>query len=184
SLGPIDLGALVIAPTHATAELRAGQKVLWLDPGMAFGTGHHESTRLALEELTRLEPGGRRVLDVGAGSGILAIAADLLGAVAAIGVDNDPATVPIARANARLNRSRAEFLEGTLAAAPGAGSFGLLLANLYAELHAQLAREYAQALTPDGVVIASGIMLDRAELARTALASAFAAVTERRTGEW
>ncbi|MEX2502020.1 MAG: 50S ribosomal protein L11 methyltransferase, partial [Trueperaceae bacterium] len=94
-LEPVPIGSLVVAPTHRAVTLTAGRRALWLDPGMAFGTGHHETTRMALAWLERTPLRGATVLDVGAGSGILAIAADLLGAERALGVDVDAATVPV-----------------------------------------------------------------------------------------
>lgn len=76
TLTPLAVGRLVVAPTHRQVTLGAGQRALWLDPGMAFGSGHHETTYLALSALEKIDLRGKRVLDVGAGSGILAIAAD------------------------------------------------------------------------------------------------------------
>ena len=114
SLKPIRLDGLVIAPTHRKVRLTVGEKVLWLDPGMAFGSGHHETTQLALGALAALDLRGRRVLDVGSGSGILAIAADLMGAAQAEGLDIDAATIAVAEANAEMNRSRATFRAGEL----------------------------------------------------------------------
>jgi ribosomal protein L11 methyltransferase len=192
-LAPVDAGAVVVAPTHCEAVLRAGQQVVWLDPGTAFGTGHHESTRLALEALGTLPLAGRRVLDVGAGSGLLAIAADKLGAADVLGIDIDPDTVPVARANAERNRSRARFL---------VAGFGdevlepvdVLVANLYAELHAALLAAYAALTLVDGDLLLSGILDPRHELLRDALAllddgggaggPRLAWVDARRDGSW
>ncbi len=134
----IRVGPLVVAPTHRRAELEAGQQVVWLDPGSAFGTGHHETTRLALATLAGLDLVGRSVLDVGAGSGILTVAADRLGAGLAVGVDIDAATVEVARRNAVLNRSRARFLTGSVDHPDLPARFDVIVANLYAELHAAL----------------------------------------------
>lgn len=160
-LKPVVLSRLMVAPSHCTVEPQSGQLVIRLDPGMAFGTGHHPTTRLALEALSHLALPGKTVIDVGAGSGILAIAADLLGAAVAYGLDNDPLTVPIARDNARLNGSRANFYLGVLAEATPAASTDVLVANLFAELHQQLAPHYRRVLRPDGELILSGIMSER-----------------------
>lgn len=181
-LSPVRLGTLVVAPTHAPLELRAGQKPLWLDPGMAFGSGHHESTRLALEALEAEPLFGQRVLDVGSGSGILAIAADLLGAASARGLDLDPETVPVAEANARRNRSRATFACSSLER-EGAGSADFVVANLYAELHAQLAPAYRRVLLPGGRLCLSGILGERAGLVTSSL-STFERLQTRCDGEW
>ncbi|MEX2541308.1 MAG: 50S ribosomal protein L11 methyltransferase [Trueperaceae bacterium] len=177
----LTVGSLVIAPTHRTAVLSAGQKPLWIDPGMAFGTGHHETTRLALEALTAEQLMGKRVLDVGAGSGILAIAADLLGAGRSLGVDIDDQTIPIARENAELNRSRAVFERRGLNADDRAD---LIVANLHAELHVELASAYAAALRPGGSLLVTGILAERASLVEEALADSFESAGWQADGEW
>ena len=184
SLTPVDAGAVVVAPTHREARLRAGQQVVWLDPGMAFGTGHHETTRLALEALGRLPLAGRRVLDVGAGSGLLAIAADKLGAADAWGLDVDPDTVSVARANAALNRSRARFVAGAFGEVPVVPTVDVLVANLYAELHAALLPAYAAAAAAGADLLLTGILDARAHLVRSAVPAALRWVDERRDGDW
>lgn len=207
-LDAVEVGELVIAPTHREVRLRAGQKVLWLDPGMAFGTGHHETTRLALAALA--DPGldlrGMHVLDVGSGSGVLAIAADLLGAADARGVDVDPITLPIAIANATRNRSRARFAVadfGASGAPDGAGaarddtaaaadaplsadraSVDVLLANLFAELHVRFMPRYAAVLAPGGVAYLTGILDGRDTLVADAVPPGLRLRERRRDGEW
>jgi ribosomal protein L11 methyltransferase len=182
TLGPISVGRLVVAPTHCPVTLRAPQRPLWLDPGMAFGTGHHETTYLALAALERLDLRGRRVLDVGAGSGILAIAADLLGAGEAEGLDVDPDTVGVAEANAALNGSRARFAAGVLSERTKPAH--VIVANLYAELHAELAPLYARVLEPGGHLLATGIVKTRGAVARGALERVFGSVEAEQKGEW
>ena len=182
TLQPVSIGRLVVAPTHHRVTLSAAQRPLWLDPGMAFGSGHHETTHLALTALGELELFGKRVLDVGSGSGILAIAADLLGAADAEGVDNDPDTVPVARANAKLNGSKARFAVGVLDldTAPA----DVLVANLYAELHAELATLYRTALKPGGVLLTTGILAERGAVARDVLSAVFGPLETQAAGEW
>ena len=180
-LAPVELGALIVAPTHRQVEVKAGQKVLWIDPGMAFGTGHHETTRMALAALTEIDLAGKAVLDVGAGSGILAIAADLLGAHQVEGLDIDPDTIPVARENALLNRSRATFRRDELS---HGRIVDVVVANLYAELHAQLAPLYAQVLRPGGTLLVTGILKERANLVEEALAQEFRDHQWRSEGEW
>lgn len=182
TLHPVALKRLVVAPTHRLVTLSAGQRPLWLDPGMAFGSGHHETTHLALEALEALELRYKRVLDVGAGSGILAVAADLLGAADAEGLDNDPDTVPVARANAALNLSRARFSVGVLS--PETGPADVVVANLYAELHAELAPLYRAALKPGGVLLTTGILAERGAVAYDALSAVFGRLETRAAGEW
>ena len=182
TLLPLVIGRLVVAPTHRQVTLGAGQRTLRLDPGMAFGSGHHETTYLALSALEKTALRGKRVLDVGAGSGILAIAADLLGAADAEGVDIDPETVGVAQQNAALNLSRARFSVGTLS--PEIKPADIVVANLYAELHAELAGAYVQALKPGGTLLATGILAERAAVAHDALAEQFGAVQTEQKGEW
>ena len=183
-LQPVYLQTLVVAPTHSAVTVTGGQKVLWLDPGMAFGTGHHETTRLALRELERHPLAGKHVLDVGAGSGILAIAADLLGAVSAHGLDTDPDTLSVAEANRDLNRSRATFALGALPDAAGR-SADVLVANLFAELHVELCGEYRRALKPGGNLIVTGILHDKLPAVEAALTVCFeVGAGGDRDGEW
>lgn len=191
-LQPVDTGPIVVAPTHGDVTLRAGQKALWLDPGTAFGTGHHETTQLILRAMGRRDLFGRRVLDVGSGSGILAIAADLLGAQDVVGVDNDEATVPVAEVNARRNRSRARFHVGVLTTHgaavacgdPVAGPWQLLVANLFAELHADLMPSYAAASAPGAELLLSGIAGDRLTLVLDALPPELVLVERSEDGPW
>ncbi len=96
---------LVIAPTWEEYQPAAGEAVITMDPGMAFGTGHHATTSLSLELIRRtlVENGGQRLLDVGTGTGILGMAALLFGAKDVLGLDNDPEAVSAAEENVRRN---------------------------------------------------------------------------------
>ena len=210
-VGPVELGPLVIAPTHAPVTLQHGQKPLWLDPGMAFGSGHHETTYSLLEHLTTLDLRGKRVLDVGSGSGILAIAADLLGAATTMGIDNDRSTVEVAGENAALNHSRASFAWATLgefqghdpfAVDPVTGApvnewqvgeapmyragerFDILLANLFAALHLQLLPAYLEHLNPGGLLLLSGIMQEQAPEIEAALQAIVPDYEHLHQGDW
>lgn len=183
-LAPVRLTTLVVAPTHAPVEVTAGQRTLWLDPGMAFGTGHHPTTRRVLEGLEALDLRGARVLDVGAGSGILAVAADLLGAASAHGVDVDPATVPVARGTAARNRSRATFEVGELAPDRPAHRADVLCANLFAEAHVALAATYARALPTGGTLLAAGVLTGKADAVAAAFADAFDVTARTEEDTW
>jgi ribosomal protein L11 methyltransferase len=156
---------LVIRPTWRRHRRRPGDVVLALDPGMAFGTGLHPTTRLCLAALERhatavgLED--VRVLDVGCGSGILGIAAARLGAATVLGVDPDPIAVGATLANARRNRV-ARRIRCRLGSIPTHdGPFDLVLANLIASLLIDLAPRLRDELRPRGTLIASGIFVDR-----------------------
>ncbi|MBA2666368.1 MAG: 50S ribosomal protein L11 methyltransferase [Trueperaceae bacterium] len=180
----VSVGPLVIAPTHRSVTLDAGQRVLWLDPGMAFGTGHHETTRLVLEIMGEIPLAGARVLDIGAGSGVLAIAADLLGAAEANGIDIDADTIAVARANAALNRSRARFTCGAFDAAEVDGTYDVVVANLIAEAHVDLMSSYARVLRPHAVLVLSGIVDERVDMVEDAVQAPLTLIDRRRDGVW
>jgi ribosomal protein L11 methyltransferase len=163
---------IVIRPTWRRHRRQPGDVVLALDPGMAFGTGLHPTTRLCLGALESLAdrgllaadgPGGApaRVLDVGSGSGILSIAAARLGAREVLAVDVDPIAVDATIANARRNRL-ARVVRAREGSAPsGEGPFDVVLANLIASLLVSLADGLVADLRPGGVLLASGIFEDR-----------------------
>jgi ribosomal protein L11 methyltransferase len=182
TLQPIYLEKIVVAPTHTRVTLTAPQKVIWLDPGMAFGTGHHETTRMALEALENLELRGKTVLDVGSGSGILAIAADFLGATAH-GIDIDASTVPVAKENARLNGSRATFAEGTLEGSADQ-SADVIVGNLFAELHGVLSHHYSRVLRGGGSLIVTGIQAEKSEKVKETLRHFFDIGAEQTMDGW
>lgn len=183
-LKPVRVGNLVVAPSHATVEATDGDTILWLDPGSAFGTGHHETTQLALAALVRSDLRGKTVIDVGSGTGILTLAADRLGAELVLGIDVDGATLGVARENANRNRSRARFALGSLGS-PGLPSrCDLLIANLYAELHAELMPRYAEVLLPGGRALLTGILKMLRETVMNAVTADFEVIDEREAGEW
>ncbi len=132
---------------------------LVLDPGLAFGTGAHPSTRLCLQWLERSIAGGETVLDYGCGSGILTIAALKLGARRAVGVDIDPDAVRTARANARRNDVAGEFLEGC---APLTFTADVVIANILANPLKVLAPMLASRCRHGGQIALSGILSDQA----------------------
>ena len=158
SLKPVQVGRIIINPGWdlSSSEIE-NSIVIDLEPGLAFGTGQHETTRLAIQALQNLDLENARVLDVGAGSGILALVAAKLGAKT-IGVDNDEKTVPVARDNAIKNHANIEFVEGILEDVLTRGPFDVIVANLFAELHDTLMAQYKQVLEPGGWLILTGIL--------------------------
>lgn len=153
---------LVVRPSCVVASLGPGQAEVVIDPGQAFGTGGHESTRLALDLLAALPRSirsGARVLDVGTGSGVLALAALRLGARRALGVDLDAVAVAVARENAARNglSEDLELVAGSLGALSTA-AFDLVLANLLKRELLPLAEEIVRLLRPGATLIVSGIL--------------------------
>ena len=165
---------IVIVPSWERYEAAAGDIVLDLDPGRAFGTGAHASTRLCLRELDELSAGGlavERFLDVGTGSGILAIAAAKLWPRArGIAVDVDPIAVGAARENLERNGVRSVAVtDAALDAAPGA--FDLLMANIQADVLEGMAGALAARSAPGATLILSGLLAAQAEPVATAFAA-------------
>lgn len=180
---------LVVRPTWRRHRREPDDVVLALDPGMAFGTGLHPTTRLCLAAIESLADRGllanARVLDVGCGSGILAIAAVKLGARAALGVDTDPIAIEATSANAARNRlaRRIEAREGSLPS--GDGPFDVVLANLIASVLVALAPLLRDEVRPGGALLASGIFVDREAEVGAAFAEAGLDVVGRSAeGEW
>ncbi len=144
-------------------KLPAGEEVLWLDPGMAFGTGNHETTRLVVERLVRSKTKGGlngRVIDAGCGSGILALSAAKLGYQNIAAFDNDPLAVEVSKGNAALNElaGRVEFYVGDLVTGLAGRQAELVLANIQADVLMEFARELIQAVAPGGILVLSGIL--------------------------
>lgn len=156
---------LVIRPTWRDHRPAPDDVVLALDPGMAFGTGLHPTTRLCLAALEPLADDGRldgaRVLDVGCGSGVLAIAAIRLGASDALGVDTDPIAVEATAGNAGRNGLDRRLVARQGSLPTGNGPFDVVLANLVAGVLVPLAPLLRDELRPDGTLLASGIFADR-----------------------
>lgn len=173
SVKPIRIGRrIVIRPSWARADPAPGDIELILDPKQAFGTGHHATTALLLEWLEELIRGGERVLDVGTGSGILAMAALRLGAKTATGIDNDRVAIECAREYAEVNRFGSELdLRVATLEAVEPGPVDLVLANLDRNTLLASARLFEPYLRRGARVLVSGILPDD----RAEIAAAFAA---------
>ncbi len=188
---PLPVGTrLVIAPPWEDGPFPAGRLVIRIDPAMAFGTGHHATTRMCLEAVERFMDHwsgceGPTVLDVGTGTGILAIAAAALGAGHVIALDTDPEVCEAARKNLAMceGAHRVQILcEGLEVLAPGQ-RFDLILANLDTKTLCPLFPTLATFLTPDGRLIAGGIPVEDEEKVVAALGNSPLRVLARRIEE-
>ncbi len=188
-LGPISVGRIFVRPSWVAAAAPAGAAEVILDPGMAFGTGTHPTTALCLGALSSLLASrpGASVLDVGTGSGLLAIAARKLGAGRVVGIDNDPVAVKVARENAALNGVGAALELGEEPLDSLAGTFDVVVANILANTLVDMAAALARRLAPGGVAVVSGILAPQAEGVRAAYVKAGLAAApdlDRQDGEW
>ncbi|MGD9890482.1 MAG: 50S ribosomal protein L11 methyltransferase [Dehalococcoidia bacterium] len=182
----------VIRPSWRDYQPGPGDVVIDLDPGMAFGTGQHETTRGCLAMLEEIVRPGMRVLDAGTGSGILAIAAIKLGAASVMAVDVEPQAISVTRENAARNGvgQRVRVAHGSLGAAwpfddPSAGIADLVVANIHARALIELAEDISAALTPAGAIILSGIIAEREADVRDAYAALGFSVTNLLAeGDW
>jgi len=180
---------IVVKPTWRDHTPLPGDVSLDLDPGMAFGTGLHPTTRLCLVGLEAVAERGlladARVLDVGCGSGILAIAAAKLGAASVSGVDTDPIAVEATTANAARNGLGRRIVARAGSLPSGDAPHDLVLANLIASVLITLAGPLRDELRPGGTLLASGIFEDRESAVRAALEGVGLAVSRRWIeGEW
>jgi ribosomal protein L11 methyltransferase len=177
-----------------TFRLPVGHSVLWLDPGMAFGTGNHETTRLCIERLVEFEAwlslgsAGLRVVDAGCGSGILALSACLLGFRDVSGFDNDPEAVRVSFENADLNGlgGRVRFASAGLPEGLGHVPADVVLANIQSDILCLHAGALVGAVAPGGLLAMSGILASEVERVRNAFTPAAPGWTSesRVLGEW
>jgi ribosomal protein L11 methyltransferase len=180
-----------------TFRLPAGEQVLWLDPGLAFGTGNHETTRLCVERLVALGASDkgrvasgkpRRVVDAGCGSGILALSAVLLGFEEVSGFDNDPEAVRVSAENAALNglMGRVVFRTAGLDDGLAGVQADVLLANIQADVLMRYARTLLGAVAPGGALVLSGILATELAQVREVFAKAAPGwrIDLRVMGEW
>lgn len=182
---PLKIGNVVIKPSWREWEQAPDEMVIELDPGMAFGTGLHPTTSLMLEALQeRLRP-DMQVLDLGTGSGILAVTAAMLGATVEA-LDISDVAAEVARANVERNglASRVRVACGTIEAVRGR-QFDLVLANIIASVLLELAPNLRSVLGPGGEVLASGIVEERVDAVREAFrAAGLEPIGERQDGDW
>ena len=176
---------LVVKPIWEDYEAKDGEIVIELDPGMAFGTGDHETTRMCMQALENHVKKDSTVFDVGCGSGILAISAAKLGAKLAVGVDLDPVAVESAKENVAFNNvENIEILYGNLVEVID-GKADIVVANILAEIVCILTDDVKRVLKQDGYFITSGIIHDRVEMVTTKLEdSGFEVLEVNKDGEW
>jgi ribosomal protein L11 methyltransferase len=187
---PIRIGRrIVIRPLWEDAPLSDGDIEIALDPGMAFGTGTHPTTQLCLEALEDLLVHGAHVLDLGTGSGILAIGAAKLGAGHVLGLDNDPVAVTVAHENIAQNGVSAQITiaEGSLETIiTSARRFDLIVVNILARIIiAMCSQGLGQTVRPGGLAIFSGIIDTQADDVEAALrATGLEPYRRRQQGDW
>lgn len=184
---PIKLGEkIVIKPTWEEYEKKEGEIVIELDPGMAFGTGTHETTMLCIEALEKYVNNNTFVYDVGCGSGILSIVSAKLGAKKVVGVDLDPLCVKISKENVSINRveNTVEILEGNLLD-KFTEKADIIVCNIIAEVIIDMVKHLKKYLKDDGVFIASGIIVEKKEKVKEELVSnGFKMLEEKITNDW
>ncbi len=183
---PIPVGEkLLIRPTWRD-EFDAGDRVvLNLDPGLAFGTGTHETTRLVLQVIEKYAQKGKTFLDIGCGSGILAVAGLLLGCDSAVGVDIDEMAVKTAKENAELNgvSNRFEVLCGNLTDKIS-GTYDIVAANIVADAIIMLSRDVDSFMKDDSVYIMSGIIDTRGEEVEASVSERFDIIDKYEENGW
>jgi ribosomal protein L11 methyltransferase len=174
-----------VIPSWENTECPDDRLPIRIDPGQAFGTGTHETTQMTMEALARWIEPHHVVLDVGTGSGILAIASRLLGAKVIFACDNDPVAAQVAQANIERNlQDHVHTFCGSIDSVQTA-STGLILGNLTAEVISNLLPEFHRVLPLHGMAILSGILLEQAEELRAlTVRSGFVIHEEITQGEW
>ena len=187
SYKPFRLGRrFVIKPTWEAFDPEPDDKIIQIDPGMAFGSGTHETTGMCTELIERYVRPGQRVCDVGTGTGILAIAAALMGARPVLASDIDPMAVRVARENVALNGlgGVVDVRQGDLLAAVDAPC-DVLIANIIADVIVMMAPDALTRVVPGGLFICSGIATGRrAEVVEALTRAGFADIDGLTRGEW
>ena len=184
---PLRLGAhIIVRPTWEDCPLRPGDKVIEIDPGMAFGTGTHETTGMCVKLVEKYVKPGDRAIDIGTGTGILALAAAHMGANPVLATDLDAVATRVAAENVRLNG-----FEGVIDVRCGdllevvQETGDVVITNIIADVIIQLAAPVRERIADGGVFICSGIAVDRLEDVRRALAeNGFAELDVLTEGEW
>lgn len=183
---PINIGNnLLIRPIWENSFNGDGKTVINLEPGLAFGTGSHETTKLCLEILEKYVKKGVDVLDVGCGSGILSVASLLLGAKSALGIDIDEMSVKTARENAKLNSVDSKFKSicGNLTDRVS-GKYDIIIANIVADIVIKLTENIDNFMKQDTIYIMSGIIASRESDVKNILQNKFTIIEEKVDKDW
>jgi ribosomal protein L11 methyltransferase len=163
---PIEIGEkMVIVPAWEKYDAPEGKLVVRMDPGMAFGTGSHETTRLVIGLLEKYVKGGERVLDVGCGSGILAICAAKLGAKECFAYDIDPVAVKVARENVKdsgIDNVKCDVSDLLRGVDRTGGTYDVICANIVADIIIRMTPDIGVHMGDNSVILASGIITERA----------------------
>lgn len=185
---PIPFGRLTVVPAWEEYTPKEGELILRMDPGTAFGTATHESTHMMIEFLTEEIKGGERVVDVGCGSGILALAARLCGARECTAYDLDPEAVRVAKKNildSGLDCVSAEVSDLLAAVDLSGGPYDFMAANIVADILLRLAPDAPPYIRKGGLLAVSGVLSARADEVRAGISAAgFTFLREKREGDW
>lgn len=185
---PIPLGRVTIVPAWEKYDAKDGEIIIRMDPGMAFGTGTHETTRLVMRIMQDELRGGERVLDVGTGSGILSICASKLGALTCNAYDIDPVAVKVAKENAKdggcdnITVGVSDLLAGVDLSG---GKYDFCVANIVADIIIRMMPDIPDYLNEGAPLILSGIIAPRADEVREAVkANGFTIIREEQENDW
>lgn len=185
---PIPLGKVTIVPAWEKYDAKDGEIVIKMDPGMAFGTGTHETTRLVMRIMQDIIKGGERVLDVGTGSGILSICASKLGAKSCNAYDIDPVAVKVAKENAEADGCTnitvgvSDLLRGV---DKSEGKYDFCVANIVSDIIIRMMPDISDYITDEAPLILSGIIMDRADEVRECVKKhGFTIEREEKENDW
>lgn len=185
---PISLGKVTIVPSWESYKAKPGEVIVSIDPGMAFGTGTHETTRLVMKIMQDVILGGEKVLDMGCGSGILSICASKLGAESCNAYDIDPVAVKVTKENAiasGCNNITAGTSDLLLGIEKKIGGYDVCVANIVAEIILRMLPDIKKYLTPCAPIILSGIVKEREEdIKHAALSLGFSIERIERENDW
>ncbi len=185
---PIPLGKVTIVPAWELYTAKEGEVVIKMDPGMAFGTGTHETTRLVMKIMQDEIKGGERVLDIGCGSGILSICASKLGAKSCNAYDIDPVAVKVTKENAErdgITNIEAGVSDLFYGVDKKGGKFDFCVANIVADIIIRMLPDIKGYLTDGAPIILSGIIETRADEVRAKIKECgFTEIREERENDW